>query len=242
MASNFNKHFEIKFANTQELKNKVFKIRYNVYCSELGWEPENNKGIETDKYDESALHCLLVHKRTGDLAGCVRLIVPKKDTPDFKLPFENIVLSQKHSDNIGSQKLEERSFCEVSRLAVLNKFRRTEKSIPLPLNEAPVTTIYTEEERNNFPNIAMGLYLAALSLAEINNHAAVFVMMEPRLNRRLQHFGFPFKQVSSVIDFHGKRAMFMLEKAHLTSQLTPEIMSLYRVIDHDLRKQINNSI
>ena len=41
IAKNFNQFFQIKFADTKLLREEAFKIRYGVYCDELGWEPEN---------------------------------------------------------------------------------------------------------------------------------------------------------------------------------------------------------
>ncbi len=241
VASNFSQYFQIKFASTKALRQEAFKIRYGVYAEELGWEPLSDLGMETDECDDYAFHCLLEHKRTGAYAGCVRLVVPPVSNSSLPLPFEKSCLQSARKEVIDSTKLPRGSFGEISRLAVLADFRRREKETKAPfvLKDVNPKTIYSEDERRNFPNIAMGLYLAAVSLSEICNHHGMFVMMEPRLNRRLTRFGLPFVQCGDEMDYHGKRAMFYLERAGFHSDLTPELLELYKIIHGDLMAQIN---
>ncbi|KGJ88470.1 PEP-CTERM/exosortase system-associated acyltransferase [Colwellia psychrerythraea] len=240
IAKNFNQFFQIKFADTKLLREEAFKIRYGVYCDELGWEPENLLQMETDDCDDYAYHCLLEHKRTGVYAGCVRLVIPPVKKPDLALPFEKNCLHSAHKEILDSTKLIRGSFGEISRLAVLNSFRRRkkEKKAPFILNAVNSDTIYTEEEHRHFPNIAMGLYIAAVALADICNHVGSFVMMEPKLNRRLRRFGLPFEQIGDEIDYHGMRAMFFLSRYNFCSQLNPELKELYAQIYDDLVKQV----
>lgn len=241
VAINFSQYFQIRFANTKQLRQEAFKIRYGVYADELGWEPENERKMETDECDNYAFHCLLEHKRTGVYAGCVRLVVPPVNNPGLPLPFESHCLESARKDVIDSTQLPRGSFGEISRLAVLATFRRREKekNTPFVLKDVNPETVYSEDERRNFPNIAMGLYLAAVCLSDICNHGGMFVMMEPRLNRRLKRFGLPFEQCGDEMDYHGIRAMFHLPREGFNSQLTPELLELYNIIKSDLLSQLN---
>lgn len=241
IAKHFSQYFQIKFASTKKLRQEAFKIRYGVYSQELGWEPKNPLEMETDECDDYAYHCLLEHKRTGAYAGCVRLVIPPIQQPDLLLPFEKNCLHTAKTEIIDSTELPRGSFGEISRLAVLSSFRRREKekNAPFIINKVNHETIFTEDERRNFPNIAMGLYIAAVSLADICNHSGAFVMMEPRLNRRLTRFGLPFEQVGETMEYHGKRAMFHLPRAGFSSQLNTELKELYDVIYQDLVSQLS---
>ena len=51
LAENFDEFFEIKLADTQDLKNESYKIRHTVYAQELGWEPISPNGMEIDECD-----------------------------------------------------------------------------------------------------------------------------------------------------------------------------------------------
>jgi len=241
IAENFNKYFKIKFASSKSLRQEAFKIRYGVYSRELGWEPENESEMETDEYDDHSYHCLLEHRRTNVFAGCIRLIIPPVQNPDLQLPFEANCLDSARKEVLDPASLERGSFSEISRLAVLDSFRRRnkEKSVPYVLTEVDPETVYSEEERRNFPNIAIGLYLGGLALANLCNHKGMFVMMEPRLNKRLQRFGLPFEQVGDVVDYHGMRAMFYLDKNRFNSELSDELLALYKIIYKDLTEQIS---
>lgn len=240
IAENFSQYFAIKFANTKALRQAAFKIRYGVYCDELGWEPENERQMETDKCDDYSFHCVLEHKRTKTFAGCIRLVIPPADNPQLKLPFEESCLESAIPGAIDTQRLPRGGFGEISRLAVLSDFRRREKekNTPYVLNSVNPDVVFTEVERRNFPNIAMGLYLSGLALAEICNHVGILVMMEPRLNRRLQRFGLPFEQIGEETDYHGRRAMFYLSRDNFHRELTSQISELYDIIYNDLKKQM----
>ena len=240
IAKHFNQYFKIHFANTKELRQEAYKIRYGVYSSELGWEPENDQKMEIDECDEYAYHCLLEHRRTGVFAGCIRLIIPPPTDPTKQLPFEANCLQSARKEIVDTTQLPRGSFGEISRLAVLASFRRRdkEKNVPYVLNNIKPETAFTEEERRNFPNIAMGLYLSGIALASLCQHKGMVVMMEPRLNRRLKRFGLPFQQIGDDMDYHGNRAMFFLDEQDFDKDLTEQLNELYGIIKQDMAKQI----
>lgn len=240
IAENFNQFFKIRFADTKELRQEAFKIRYGVYSSELGWEPENEQEMESDECDDYAYHCLLEHRRTGVFAGCIRLIIPPTDVPNKQLPFEANCLHSARKEVFDTSTLPRGSFGEISRLAVLASFRRREKekNVPYVLNNINPETIYSEEERRNFPNIAMGLYLGGIALASLCQHQGMVVMMEPRLNRRLKRFGLPFQQIGDETDYHGQRAMFYLAANDFHKDLTEQLEALYTIIYKEMAEQI----
>jgi N-acyl-L-homoserine lactone synthetase len=49
-------------AEAMEDLEKVFRLRYQVYCVELGVDPENDSGLQDDVYDEYAVHFLALDK------------------------------------------------------------------------------------------------------------------------------------------------------------------------------------
>lgn len=236
LAQNFTRYFRVHLATTRQQRRYAYAIRYQVYAEELGWEPLDETRLETDSCDDYAHHCLLEHKRSGEIAGCVRLVTPPVGRHDAKLPC------QLHEIPLGEdqkQRLQPGEVGEISRLAVPSGFRRRarEAGKPFILDEHNTTSIYTEEERRNFPNISIGLYLSAIATVDLCGLARVLVVMEPRLQRHLKRFGLVFHQISGSFDLRGTRALFELPRSELTVNMELPISELYRQIRQDLSSQ-----
>lgn len=240
IAENFNKYFEVLFANTESLRQESFRIRHMVYCEELGWEPLQENGLETDPFDSAAFSLLLRHRSSGRFAGTVRVIIPPPENSMLKLPFEQYCIQSLYPDFTKLNTYQRGAFGEISRLAVPEYFRRRpgEDHTPYPINENATASIETEEERRNFPNIALGLYLGIIALVKICNHAATFVVVEPRLNKRLDRLGLRFKQIGEEMDYHGIRALFLLTQEEYSSDLNAEMLELFNLLERELRRQV----
>ena len=240
LAENFDKYFELKVADTQELKDESYKIRHMVYGEELGWEPTNESGMETDECDPYSHPILLVHKRTQAYAGTCRLVVPPPNEPELKLPFELHCADTIRKDVIDPDVLPRGTFGEISRLSVPNSFRRRldEKNKPFIISEMSTGDIFSEEERRNFPNIAIGLYLGIIAMVNMCNHSHMFVVVEPRLKKRLGRLGLNFEQCGDELDYHGIRALFVLDQKSFVSNLNKEIRELYDLLEGQLRNQL----
>jgi N-acyl amino acid synthase of PEP-CTERM/exosortase system len=233
----FRHYFEVVFADTDTLREQVFRLRYAVYCAELGWENPANfpDGLEQDAYDSFALHCVLRHRPTDRLAGTVRLIPADPRDAGAPLPFEAACRGHLDTKLIQAAVPDRRRTGEISRLAVLSDFRRRpgEQGRPAPLLEE---ADFSGEERRVFPHLALGLYLAAASMGLLAGLDSVFVMMEERLARRLKHYGIIFEQVGDAIDYHGRRGPYQITREMLYSHIAPPIESLLGVITQDLMR------
>lgn len=241
LAEEFKQYFSIHYAQTKPLLERSYQIRHEVYAKELGWEPVNPEGIETDECDDYSHVCLLQHRNSQTYAGTVRLVIPPCNRASALLPFEAHCADSLWREKLDPAKLTRGSFGEISRLAVPSEFRRrkTDKSAAFQLDESSSTSVFSESERRHFPYIAIGLYFASIALVDICRHEGVFVMMEPRLQRHLQRFGLPFFQVGDKLDFRGTRAMHFLSKERLTSELKPDLKELYERLKLELTNQIH---
>jgi N-acyl amino acid synthase of PEP-CTERM/exosortase system len=236
LVRNFSIYFSPRYAATQQQRHFSYSIRYQVYAEELGWEPINETCLERDECDDYAHHCLLEHKRTGDIAGCVRLVIPPVGDTQASLPYQlhdiNVVNSNKLSH------LTQGRIGEISRLAVPSCFRRRANEAGKPfVLDSQNPSIFTEEERRNFPNISIGLYLSAIAMVDISQLDLVLVVMEPRLQRHLKRFGLHFRQISTTFELRGERALYDLPRSQLTSHMNSQIRSLYDFIRDELENQ-----
>lgn len=223
-------------ADSPELREEVYRIRYEVYCQEFKFEraADFSDGLEQDVFDaQRSHHCLLLHRESGLFAGCVRLVTNHHDNLDEPLPFEEGCNISLNNPDIAPM-LEQRSkIGEISRLAVPSTFRRRRGDPCSPIGELAIPD-FSRNERRCFPHIPMGLYLAAAAIGLKKNLDGVFAVMELRLVRHLRRFGIVFEQASDVIDYHGQRAVFYINRDGLFKHLQPEISDLLNTILGDL--------
>src|SRR5579863_9500193 len=78
LTGSYNSYFDIVRADTPALLDAAFRLRYQVYCVENPFEnaAEHSDGRERDADDDRSIHTLLVHRRTGIVAGTARVILP----------------------------------------------------------------------------------------------------------------------------------------------------------------------
>ena len=120
LGEGFRQLFELIPALDDATLDQVFRIRHDVYCRDLGWEPVRKDGRESDEYDRHSFHCLLRRRGTGEPVGCTRLILARPEDPSYPLPFEDsceAVLDRSIAD---PARMPRHTIGEVSRLAVLN--------------------------------------------------------------------------------------------------------------------------
>ncbi|NOT11556.1 MAG: PEP-CTERM/exosortase system-associated acyltransferase [Methylococcaceae bacterium] len=237
LAYHFDEYFSICLANTEDLKKQVFKLRYDVYCAELGYEKDCPIDCERDIFDEYSTHVLIKHKPSGLYAGCVRVVTPPSQNPNALLPFE---ANCSHSFNPQKVAFLRDAECvlvgEVSRLAVLSKFRLRAGDAKSPdgINPEKMSLeIEIEEGMRYFPFIAVSLYFAATSIVRQQHLKYAVVMMDTRLARLLKRSGISFIQLGEIIDYHGLRALYYIEPTFVDS-LKPELKELYNSLDKQL--------
>lgn len=241
VAENFDKYFAIQLADTDELRREAYRIRHSVYCEELGWEPKTESGLESDECDHYSFSLLLVHKRTGHFSGTARLVIPPPESPQSKMPFELHCMDNLRKNVIDPTILPRGTVGEVSRLAVPAEFRRRhgERNEPFIVDKlVEKKNVFSEEERRHFPNIAIGLYLSVIAMVSNCNHTGMFVVVEPRLKKRLERLGLMFQQAGDDMEYHGKRALFYLPKSKFTAELNPEMLELYQLLEEQLLAQL----
>ena len=235
--SYFQSYFDVLFANTPELLEQAHRIRYDVYCREFHYEREEDcpGGIERDEYDKHSLHVLVAHKTTKVGAGCVRMVQPPADDPDFLLPMELHCGHTLNHPERHPQRIPRHSLAEISRLAVHTSFRRR-----LGESESPFGALSYEldqQERRSFPMVSLALFAGATALLALARRPHMFVMMEPRLARRLQGLGFPFVQVGERMDYHGVRAAYHVTIDECLESWGDTMLQMYHLIHTALRER-----
>jgi N-acyl amino acid synthase of PEP-CTERM/exosortase system len=228
----FSKYFTAVPALTDDLRQQCFRIRHDVYCRDLGFEPERPEGIETDRYDAHSAHCLLRSRTNGEYVGCVRLVMLSREDPDLPLPFEQACARTLDRTIVDPARLARDRIAEVSRLAVASKYRRRK-------GEAKVAAGITKADFGNatqprFPYIPVGLYLSMIAQARRHGIETLFMLTEPRLAKHLARLGVDLRRVGGPVEHRGERVPSMLSVDSVVRGLNFVVRPLYDVISKEV--------
>lgn len=153
----FNEFFDMVPADSQALLQEVYKLRYQVYCLETGFEATENHPdqMEYDEFDENSMHYLVRHKKSGVYAASTRLILPDLADIEHLFPIE---IHSKIENTTVLQNVPRDKLGEVSRFCVSKEFKRR-KNEERTLNGFSDATEdnHTEDERRTFPHITIAL-------------------------------------------------------------------------------------
>jgi N-acyl amino acid synthase of PEP-CTERM/exosortase system len=236
LGSAFSKYFEIVPALTEELRDHAFRIRYQVYCEELKFEPERPARRESDVYDAHSLHCLIRSVSSREYVGCTRLVLARPDSPDYLLPFEKTCAHTIDRSIVDPRALPREGIAEVSRLAVIAAFRRRvgERNLPVPTSDAD----FGSSTQPRFPYLTIGLYLGTIELAALHGIDTLFVLTEPKLARHFARLGVEVKQIGGAVEHRGTRVPSMMSVSSIIAGLNFIIRPLYAVIADEVRRSV----
>jgi N-acyl amino acid synthase of PEP-CTERM/exosortase system len=231
LGTGFRKYFQALPAVDDELQRSAYRIRHAVYCEELGYEPIRADGMETDEFDARSVHCLL-KTLSGDFVGCVRLVLTDVGDRDSPLPFERLCATSLDRTVVDPARLDRAKIAEVSRLAVVGRYRRRrgEQRVPLAINESDFGT----PDRPRFPYLAMGLYLGMLAQARHHGVETLFMLTDRRLAKQLLRLGATMRTIGPPIEHRGLRYPSVMRVQEVIDGLTFFIRPLFAVIASEM--------
>lgn len=234
LSDTFKSFFEIEVAATEETVNKVFEVRYQVYCIDRPFEDPDEfpDGRERDAYDPRSAHALIKHRRTGDSVAVVRLVLAGDSPEQSDFPMEGPCfhkMSHQAQDTIAATPRQ--YIAEISRMAVSREFRRrlNEHESPTGVTDQ---TLYADAEsgRRAMPYISLGLFAAILRMSVKHNITHWMAVMEPAQLRLLKRFGVEFDHVGPVMEFHGLRRPAFTEAASLINGILRRRVDVWELI------------
>lgn len=228
LASAFLACLQPELARTEPQRNEVHRLRHQVYCEELRFEPLRPDGRETDPFDPQSVYCTVRHRRSGVLAGTVRLV--GKRHAGEQLPMEAHCAHGLTHESLQPGHFPPHEVCEISRLAVPARFRK-QRAEPAEGASALGHMGFSAEELRTFPYIAVGLYLSAIAMACHTGRFHMYAVMEPRLARGLGFAGIRFERLGPVIEYHGQRAAYHLDSRTGPQGLAPMYQDLLQQLD-----------
>jgi len=236
LAGTFQNYFTISPALSIEERELVYRIRHDVYCRDLGWEPIRPDGMETDDADAHSIHCLLRQQGTDEPIGCTRLILAKLDE---ELPFEESCRDALNRDIVDPKVLPRGTIGEVSRLAVVSAFRQRKGEQKTAMTSISDTNFAIDQPMPRFPFIPVSLYLAAAAVARRLQVEHLFVLTEPRLASHFARIGFDIRSIGNPIEHRGVRVPSLLSSSKIVENLRPMIQPLYDIVHQSVELAFN---
>lgn len=240
LLSAFNQYFELIHADNEALRREAYRLRYQVYVVETGFEhdadcaceiDENGEAIhlEKDEFDVRSDHYLVRHRRTGVYAATARLILPDIARLDAEYPIEI------HCPDIQRVTGDERRarLGEISRFAVSKMFKRRIGEIGSLAGVSDNVDMYFEEdEKRVFPHISLGLIAAVIRMANDHRIAPLYAVMEPALLRLLHRFGVIFTRIGSDVEYHGTRVPCVTDLEECVANIQRAAPSVWELVTH----------
>lgn len=235
LGEGFKRYFEVVAATTDELRKDVYRIRHEVYCEELGFEPVRPDGLETDPYDSHSAHCLMRSANPShDLVGCVRMVLANPAAPDAPLPFEKLCQATLDRSIIDPARLPRERIGEISRLAVRSPYRRRrgEQHVAVAVGEED----FGSKDNPRFPYIPIGLYLSMTAVAKHLGLEHVFVLTEPRLASHFAKLGLEITQIGPPVEHRGARIPSMFNTERTIRNMRFLLKPVWRVVEQELER------
>jgi N-acyl amino acid synthase of PEP-CTERM/exosortase system len=190
--------FALVRADNDALHEKVFQLRYEVYCEENNFEkpPFIDEKLEYDSFDDRAVHYLLMHKPSGEAAGTLRVVLPNDEYPSDSF------LIQKHCEHpLVRHETKILALCEVSRFCTSKKFRKRDK-------DGRILSSYSEQDNDSgykrlIPYMPAALLQGAFETALSARILDCVWMVDPCHLTSLERIGFPFQTLGPHVKYHG---------------------------------------
>jgi N-acyl amino acid synthase of PEP-CTERM/exosortase system len=231
--SAYRRHFDIIRADTAALLDRVYRLRYQVYCIENPFEDptQNLDGREIDSDDDRAAHVLLIHRKSGNAVGTARIIFP--DPSQRPLPIQHLLDPEYRSL---FSRLPLRATGEISRFAISKALRRR-------LGESFTSAQARSAEQRVMPFISLGLGCGILGICLESGISHIAAVMEPTLIRLLnRRFGLDVRSIGGLVEYHGSRQPCVACVHDLITQLRSGDSFLGQYIDEKISSHRNPMI
>lgn len=219
----YNSVFSSSIADTAEDRNECFRVRFQVYCIDNGFEDpaDNPDGLERDGFDSHSAHSILTHNATGNAIGTVRLVLPDEDGERRVLPMQRIA-GEIAADDVAPFPVWRTA--EISRFSIVKSFRH---HTPDQGFEAQLSS---EEWRKMLFHLPLGLIKSCVEMSVREGMTHWAAVMEPALLRLLTRLGIHFNPLGSLVEYHGRRQPCWVDLDAMLARVHAERPDVWDVI------------
>ena len=235
IVEHFDQYFEMVPAISDELKNEVYKLRYQVYCIETGFlnsehYPDN---LEFDDYDQHSAHYLIRHRKSGAYAATTRLILPDTNNPKKLFPLEKYCEIDNYT---AMQSIDKKHLGEVSRFCVSKAFkkRKNEANSIAPII-SDCSDYFTLEEKRTFPYLSLALMACCIKACHENDIHYLYVITDPPWIRFVSALGINLIKIGPLAlgNYYGKRCPTLIEVADMLDCVAEKNLDIWNLLTNE---------
>lgn len=246
MYNNFQKFFEIVEADTSELLEIVYRIRYQVFCVEHDFLDASQypDKKEKDNCDDHSSHVLLRFRSSGDFIGSVRLILFNPLQPEKLFPVEMYTQLDLTLCNINA--LPRQQIAEISRSVIVKQFDRrrgdrrgsraedaaqeNRRSSDRRFTDNNAGRERRSSDRRSTPHLSLILMAAVLRMSVKHNIKHWISAKDPALNRLLGYNGLSFSPIGPPVNYHGIRRPYYANVEEMLNRMYKEHHDAWEVL------------
>ncbi len=241
----------VGIATDEKEQEKIFKLRYKVYCQEWGFDNhvDHSSRIITDKYDEHAIH-FVAKDDAQKIVGAIMIILNSSEG----YPTENYC-----ELNLDKDGLPRDSLAEISRLVIHrdcrkragdryiyghDEERRSIGSFNFPQTYGNYHTTYKRNEdryakqnskrggdsysdRRKRHEVLISLYKAVYQESKRRNISHWYSFMTKGILNFLVRLGIEFREIGDSIDYYGIRTPYLAEIMKIDEEMQGKAPELY---------------
>lgn len=185
----FDHRYQVVVADTEEAKKVHYRLRYQVYCLDKGFEAPDkfSDEMERDEYDDMSVHFLVKDKYTGHWVAALRLVIADvKDIPASQV----VEINDRSGMQVGER------VAEISRLSIVKGHRVSN-------NEKSSANKY--RHRHAIPEIMLGLIRATkVYCKDVGVRHGLFLCKRSMI-RVLEKCGMGIEPAGSACEHKGTR-------------------------------------
>lgn len=234
----------IKFVEvlSESLKEEIYKLRYDVYVSEFGFEKEEDhpSGLEKDMYDPHSVKLAAIEQvsaKKQKVIGTLRIILHS----EYGFPIERVTPL-----NFTEEKTPIHKIAEISRLAIRKDYRRCQgdglfgvKSY-LNVSESDIRSNMERPQSIKAriqPYLILGLFKELYHVSKKLGITHWYMITEKTLWYALKRFDFIFRQIGEPVFYHGLRIPYLGVIEEIERHLINKHMDFYQDFLVGLDKQ-----
>jgi N-acyl amino acid synthase of PEP-CTERM/exosortase system len=220
--------FQTVLADTPHSRRISFRLRYQVFCEETGFEDPTRFAdkLEQDIYDAASTIFLVWDRLTATWAGTMRLVDARKSA----LPSETICWPDPLLDIDRNRS----GAAEFSRLCIPPEFRRIQQATYFsaakpggPGQKSAIPVLRQEDDE-----ILLRVILGFIAWAQDNGLAHCYFLISSALTRVLKRLHVPLVVAGPEVEHRGMRRPYKTHIATALQEMKDNLPRVSRILAH----------